>query len=227
MVQPLLPTAPLALGETDLQPIGYMASVDRWDGQKRAEPSSPLWQRLPRFDVFFVVAYLLPLAIFVTCSGVVAAEREAGTLALRVALGGSTVDLGFGRVLLRAGLLTALSVVAVLASVAASGGFVSSSWPYLAVWTAGCVAYAVFWVSIVLWFDSWRRSTGVNLLACASCWLLLLFVAPGAVRIIADWTRPVSSRASFEQERREAYAADTSGPMTNRRRLEGFLRRPP
>lgn len=221
MVQPLLPTTPLALGEFDLQPIGYMASVDRWDGQKRAEPSSPLWQRLPRFDAFFVVAYLLPLAIFVTCAGVVAAEREAGTLPLRLAQGGTAAALGFGRVMLRAGLLTAIALVVVLVSAAASGHLTRASMPYLAIWMVACVAYALFWVAIVLWIDSWRQSTGVNLLVCAGCWLLLLFVAPGAIRIAADWTKPVTSRASFEQERREAYQ-DTWGTLSNTEVLNAF-----
>ena len=221
MVQPLLPTAPLALGEIDLQPIGHLASVDRWQGQARAEPSSPLWQRLPRFDVFFVVAYLLPLAFFVTCAGVVAAEREAGTLGLRVAQGGTAAALGFGRVTLRAGLLTAVTLLVIIGSAAAGGHLTLTSLPHLAIALTGCVAYAVFWSAIVLWVDSWRQSTGVNLLVCAGCWLLLLFLAPGSIRIAADWTRPVTSRASFEQARRQAYQ-DTWGTLTNVQVLDAF-----
>jgi hypothetical protein len=221
MVQPVLPTAPLALGELDLQPLGHLASVDRWQGQARAEPSSPLWQRFPRFDVLFVLAYLLPLSIIVTCAGAVSAEREAGTLRLRAAQGGGGAALGFGRVIARGGLLTGVAVAVVVAGAWTNGGFAAGSWPYLALWTAACVAYAAFWLSIVLWVDSWGQSTGVNLLVCAGCWLLLLFVAPGVVRVAADWTRPVTSRAAFEQARRQAYQ-DTWGTLTNRDVLAAF-----
>jgi ABC-2 type transport system permease protein len=178
MVQPLLPTTPLALGEVDLQPIGYLASVDRWQGQARAEPSSPLWQRLPRFDVFFVIAYLLPLAIFVTCAGAIASERESGTLPLCRAQGATVAALGFGRVALRAGLLLTLTLAVVASCAVMDGRVTAASLPYLAIWMAGCVAYAAVWVALVLWVDSWRQSTGVNLLVCAGAWLLLLLVAP-------------------------------------------------
>lgn len=221
MVQPLLPTTPLALGEVDLQPIGYLASVDRWQGQARAEPSSPLWQRLPRFDVFFVLAYLLPLAIIVTSAGVVASEREGGTLPIWRAQGATVMALGFGRAALRAGVLVAVTLTVVVICAALDGRVTAATLPYLAVWLAGCVAYASFWLALVLWVDSWRQSTGVNLLVCAGAWLLLLFVAPGAIRLAADWTRPVLSRTGFEFHRREAYQ-DTWGTLTNDEVLNAF-----
>jgi len=221
MVQPVLPTTPLALGELDLQPLGHLASVDRWQGQATAEPSSPIWQRFPRFDVLFVLAYLFPLALIVTCAGIVAAEREAGTLRLRAAQGGGLAALAFGRVGVRGGLLTALAILVVIGGAWGTTGVTGAVVPYLAIWIAGCVAYAAFWLGLMLWVDSWGQSTGVNLLVCAGCWLLLLFVSPGVVRVAADWTRPVISRASFEQERREAYQ-DTWGTLTNREVLAAF-----
>jgi hypothetical protein len=221
MVPSVSPLTPLALGELDLQPLGYLASVDRWQGQARAEPSSPIWQRFPRFDVLFALAYLLPLALIVTCAGVVSAEREAGTLRLRAAQGSVLANLGFGRVLLRGGLLTIVSISTVVAGAVATGSMTAASWPSLVLWIAACVAYVAFWLSIIVWIDSWGQSTGVNLLACAACWLVLLFVAPGVVRVAADWTRPVTSRASFEQTRRVAYQ-DTWGRLTNAEVLKAF-----
>jgi ABC-2 type transport system permease protein len=221
MVLPVTPLAPLALGELDLQPLGHLASVDRWMGQARAEPSSPLWQRFPRFDVVFALAYLLPLALIVTCAGVVSAEREAGTLRLRASQGGVVAHLGFCRVLTRGGLLTLVAIGAIVACVVTTTGQGAVSWSSLALWIVACVAYVVFWLSLIVWIDSWGQSTGVNLLACAGCWLVLLFVAPGVVRVAADWTRPVSSRASFEQARREAYQ-ETWGKLTNAEVLKAF-----
>jgi len=221
MVPSVSPLTPLALGELDLQPLGYLASVDRWQGQSRAEPSSPIWQRFPRFDVLFALAYLLPLALIVTCAGVVSAEREAGTVRLRAAQGSMLANLGFGRLLLRGGLLTIVAIGVVVTSALASGSVTSASWPSLGLWIAACLAYVAFWLSIIVWIDSWGQSTGVNLLACAACWLVLLFVAPGVVRVAADWTRPVTSRASFEQARRVAYQ-DTWGRLTNAEVLKAF-----
>jgi ABC-2 type transport system permease protein len=226
MVQPLLPTTPLAIGETDLQPLGHMASVDRWQGQARAEPTSALWQRFPRFDVFFVVAYLLPLALIVTCAGVIAAERDAGTLRLRAAQGGRLPPLAVSRVATRCALLSGAAITVVGIGLVSTGGLAVASWPHLAIWSLAVLAYAAFWGALLLWIDSWGQSTGVNLLVSAAAWLVLLFVAPGLVRVAADWTRPVESRALFEQARREAYQ-DTWGTLTNKEVLDAFYKAHP
>lgn len=207
MVQPMLPTAPLALGERDLLPLAYMASVDRWQGQTRAQFTSPLWLRMPRFDLFFVIAYLFPLGLILVCSGLVASEKEQGTLQLRLTQGGRLWALGLGRLSLRGGILTLLLAVAVWAIVSSSGG----SPAHLLIWEVGLAAYALLWLSLIAWIDAGGRSVAANLFACTGVWIGLLFAMPGLVRTIVDATQPVPARADFERAHREAYEDTWNG----------------
>lgn len=212
MVQPMLPTAPLALGEVDLQPLGYLASVDRWQGQQQGQFSSPQWQRFVRFDVYFVVGYLLPLALIVLCAGALSTEREHRTLSLRLTQGSRPWATGLGRVALRGGLLTLLIAVSVPAMVWWGDGIVNGTIVRLLLWEGGLVAYVLFWLSIIAWVDSRGHSIAANLLICAGLWIVLLFIAPGLVSMAAGAAYPVQSRADFERARREAYQETWSHP---------------
>lgn len=206
MVQPLLPTAPLALGEADLQPLGVLASVDRWQGQHREQYSSPLWQRFVRFDVNFVVGYLAPLVVIVLCAGVVAGEREGGTLLLRLVQGGGLASVGVGRALLRGALIAGLVVTTVVGlQVASSGAMETTGMVRLVIWSTGVVTYLGFWLALIVWVDSRAQGVAVNLLTCTGLWVVLVFVVPAAVTVVADVVHPIASRAEFERARRHAY----------------------
>lgn len=203
VVQPMSPTTPLALGELDLQPLGDMASVDRWQGQSRAQFTSPLWLRFVRFDIFLVVAYLLPLGLMLLCGGIVSAEKEQGTLQLRLTQGGRLSTLSLGRLALRGGLATLLVALVVGGLVWHGGGSIAQ----LLLWEAGLVSYALFWLSLIAWVDAGGYSVAANLLTGIVLWIVLLFVVPGLVRTVVDAVRPLPSRAAFERAHREAYEA--------------------
>jgi ABC-2 type transport system permease protein len=205
MVLPVLPTAPLAVGETDLQPLAHLASVDRWQGQQQAQFSSPLWQRMVRFDLQFVTAYLLPLAFIVLCAGTVAGERERGTLRLHLAQGGGVAGLGVGRVLLRGGILAAALGGTTLVLFAVDGRLEPSLSPRLALWAAGLVVYAAVWLAIIVAIDAYAKTVPVNLLAGLTAWVVVLFVAPAAVNMLADGLHPIRPRTDVERQRRQAY----------------------
>lgn len=205
MVQPMLPTAPLALGEADLQPLGYLASVDRWQGQQQGQFSSPLWQRFVRFDVYFVVGYLLPLALIVLCAGVLSTEREHRTLSLRLTQGSRPWATGLGRVALRGGLLALIIGVSVPIMIWWSGGIVDGTIARLLLWEVELAAYVLFWLSVIAWVDSRGHSIAANLLICTGLWIVLLFIAPGLVSMAAGAAYPIQSRADFERVRRDAY----------------------
>jgi hypothetical protein len=205
MVLPVLPTALLAVGETDLQPLAHLASVDRWQGQQQSQFSSPLWQRMVRFDVQFVTAYLLPLAFVVLCAGTVAAERERGTLRLHLAQGGGAAGLGIGRVLLRGGLLTAAVGCTVCVLFAVDGRVEPGLAPRLTLWATGFVAHAALWLAVLVAIDACAKTVQVNLLAALTAWVLILFVAPAGVNMLADGLHPIRARTDTERQRRQAY----------------------
>jgi hypothetical protein len=221
MVQPAWPTAPLALGELDLQPLGYLASVDRWQGQTREQFTSPLWLRFVRFDVQFVVAYLFPLGLMLVSGAIVSAEREHGTLQLRLSQGARLARLSFGRLAMRGGLASVLVGVLTACLILSSGG----SFAQLLVWQVGFVGYALFWLALIAWVDAGTRSVAANLLTCTGLWIVLLFVLPALVRSVADSVRPLPSRAAFERAQREAYQQTWNG--RNEEILEAFYQAHP
>ena len=205
MTLPALPTGSLAMGERDLQPLGYLASVDRWQGQKESQFSSPLWQRMVRFDVQFVAAYLLPLAIIVLCAGAVASERERGTLSLHRAHGSSGIRLGIGRGLVRTGILVMGVVVSAWGLMALDGVADAYGSMRLGGWVAGLVCYAAFWLGAMAVIDSYVPSVKGNLLTGLVAWVIVLFLLPALVTLLADVMHPVRSRADVERQRRQAY----------------------
>jgi hypothetical protein len=211
MVLPILQAAGLALGESDLQPGAALASLDRWQGQDRGEFASPAWLRLPRFDLFFATAYLLPLALILTCTAAVSTEREHRTLHLRLTQGTRPWTLGIGRVLMRGGLVTASAGLTVAVLLVAWAGANTDTLARLAVWELSLAAYAACWLAVIAWIDAGGRSIAANLLMASGAWILLLFVLPGAVTTVAELRRPVDSRAELERTRREAYQETWNG----------------
>lgn len=211
MVLPILDAAPLALGESDLQPGAALASLDRWQGEDRGEFASPAWLRLPRFDLFFAIAYLLPLALILTCTAAVSAEREHGTLHLRLTQGTRPSRLGIGRVLMRGGLVTAAAGVTVAILLVTRFGASGDVLARLALWELSLAAYAACWLAVIAWIDAGSHSIAANLLMASGAWILLLFVLPGAVTMGAELRHPVESRAALERTRREAYQDTWNG----------------
>lgn len=205
MVLPMLPTASLAVGEIDLQPLAHLASVDRWQGQQQAQFSSPLWQRMVRFDLQFVTAYLLPLVLIVLCAGTVAGERERGTLRLHLSQGGGVAGVGVGRVVLRGGILTAALMCTTFVLFAVDGRLSAEQAPRLALWAVGLAAYAAFWLAIIVCIDAFAKTVSLNLLAGLTAWVVVSFVAPAAVTMLADGVHPIRPRTDLERQRRQAY----------------------
>lgn len=205
MVLPLLPTTPLAAGELDLQPLGHLASVDRWQGQQEAQFSSPLWQRMVRFDLQFVTAYLLPLVLIVLCAGTVAGERERGTLRLHLSQGGGMSGVGVGRVVLRGAILTAALAGTTLILCAIDGRLHPGLAPRLGLWAAGLVAYTAFWLAIIVCIDAFAKTVSLNLLAGLTAWVVVSFVTPAVVTMVADAVHPLRPRTDLERQRRQAY----------------------
>jgi hypothetical protein len=199
------------LGESDLQPGAALASLDRWQGQNRGEFESPAWLRLPRFDLFFATAYLVPLALILTCTAAVSTEREHRTLHLRLTQGTRPWTLGLGRVLMRGGLVTAFAGLTVAVLMLARGGMNGDTLARLAVWEASLAAYAASWLAVIAWIDAGGRSIAANLLMASGAWILLLFVLPGAVTTFAELRHPVDSRAELERTRRQAYQETWNG----------------
>jgi len=81
------PLTALAVGQSDLLPYYYDVSIRTNESSflQNGEIENPLNLLVGRFDLAFVVVYLLPLLILALSFNVLSGEREQGTLALTLA----------------------------------------------------------------------------------------------------------------------------------------------
>ncbi len=196
-VLPYLALAPLALGQSDMQPNYYQVT----DGGKAtfmddAELESP-WHLLSGpFDVVFVLIYLLPLGILALSWNLLSGEREQGTLKLLLSQPLTALTLVAGKVALRAAaVLGTVLLVAAVAFLATRAELRSG--PGLATLGAALgivVAYGLFWFTLAAAVNALGRSSAFNALLLVAAWVLLVLVLPVLLNLAVQAASPAPSR---------------------------------
>ena len=202
----------LAVGQSDLLPYYYDVNIytNESSFQQNGEVENPLNLMVGRFDLAFVVVYLLPLLILALSFNVLSEEREQGTLALTLSQPVSarsvvTAKLAF-RALLVVGMVLAMSLLGTLAT----GGFDSPG--RVLMWCAAAVTYSLFWFVLAAWVNTLRRSSAWNATVLVGAWLVLVVVLPAAINIAAGLLHPLPSRVEMITAQRDA-----SNDAVNRR----------
>ncbi len=206
------PLTALTVGQGDLLPYYYDVNIytNESSFQQNGEVESPLNLMVGRFDLAFVVIYLLPLLVLALSFNVLSEEREQGTLALTLsqpvsARGVVAAKLAF-RALLAVGMVLGVSLVGLLVT----GGFGAPG--RILLWCAAVVAYALFWFALAAWVNGLRRSSAWNATVLVGAWLVLVVVLPAAINIAAGLLHPLPSRVQMITAQREA-----SNEAVNRR----------
>jgi ABC-2 type transport system permease protein len=204
-VLPTAPLAPLALGQSDMLPDLYsIETVSRVEFMYDSEIENP-WNLLTgRFDLAFVITYLLPLFVLGWSYNLLANEREQGTLRLVLS---QPVRLGAvvtGKVVVRAaviGLWCAVVPLAVLLLLRrerlGEGGLTQ-----LAAAGALIAAYALFWFALAVVVDALARSSALGALVLVASWVALVLVFPVALSLGAAAASPAPSRAELATDTR-------------------------
>ncbi|MCG8468935.1 MAG: DUF3526 domain-containing protein [Gemmatimonadetes bacterium] len=205
------PLATLAIGQSDLLPFYYDVSIYTNDQTflQNGEVENPLHLLVGRFDLAFVLVYLLPLLVLALSYNVLSGERERGTLPMTLAQPVSArstlgVKLVF-RVIVVLFLALGVSVVGGLATGVRDVG-------RLALWSTIVTSYAIFWLGLATWVNSRGRSSAWNATVLVGAWLLLVVVFPAAVNVAAGLLHPLPSRVEMITVQREA-----SNEAVNRR----------
>ena len=198
------PLTALAVGQSDLLPYYYDVNIytNESSFHQNGEVESPLNLMVGRFDLAFLVVYLLPLLVLALSFNVLSEEREQGTLALTLsqpvsARGVVAAKLTF-RALLVVGLVLAVSALGILFT----GGFGAPD--RILLWSAAVVLYALFWFVLAAWVNSLRRSSAWNATVLVGAWLVLVVVLPAAINIAAGLLHPLPSRVQMVTAQREA-----------------------
>lgn len=205
---PQSPLAPLSIGQSDLLPFYYTVNVNT-NAQSflaSGELENPLNLMAGRFDVAFVIVYLLPLLILALSFNLLSAEREQGTLLLTMAQPAPVRKVLLQRVAMRAVLVVGLAAVITLAGALVGGlSLTAAGVPGgLLLWTAAVAAYALLWFALALLVNSFGRGSGTNATVLAAAWLLAVVVVPAAVNIGASMLHPLPSRVELIGVQREA-----------------------
>ncbi len=204
---PQSPISDFAVGQSDLLP--YLGAVSLWDPDIRLfskyEFADPVSLALGNFDISKAIVLFLPLVILVFCFDVIAADRDAKRLSLTMLQVASIKRLFWQRLLLRAGIVIALTLcVACFALLLGSTQFsLGERLPGFLIWSLCTVFYGLFWALIVGLIASFNRSGEFNVLVLLGVWATLTLVIPAAGSAVSEVFYPTPSRLAYLAEARE------------------------
>ncbi len=198
------PLTALAVGQSDLLPYYYDVNIytNESSFQQNGEVESPLNLMVGRFDLAFVVVYLLPLLVLALSFNVLSEEREQGTLALTLSQPVSARGVVAAKLAFRALLVVGMVLAVSLAGILVAGDFDAPG--RILLWCAAVVAYALFWFVLAAWVNSLRRSSAWNATVLVGAWLVLVVVLPAGINIAAGLLHPLPSRVQMVSAQREA-----------------------
>lgn len=192
IVLPATPLAALTVGQSDLLPQSLLLTPGSPPALLgSAEPENPCRLLIGPFDAAFVVVSLAPLLVIALTFGLLAGERERGTLPLLLAQPLTLRAFVAGRLAPRA-----LLVVVLLVTLAAGFLLVSSSAAAgrLALWLAVAFAYGAFWFAVSAAVAPRPGSAATHALVLASLWLGLVVLVPAGINLAVKTLHPVPSR---------------------------------
>ena len=206
------PLTALAVGQSDLLPYYYDVNIytNESSFHQNGEVENPLNLMVGRFDLAFVVIYLLPLLVLALSFNVLSEEREQGTLALTLSQPVSARSVVAAKLAFRALVVVGMVLAASLLGILVTGGFGSPGRVLL--WCATVVAYSLFWFALAAWVNTLRRSSAWNATVLVGAWLVLVVVLPAAINIASGLLHPLPSRVQMVTAQREA-----SNDAVNRR----------
>ncbi len=204
---PIEPLAALAIGQSDLLP--GLTSVSLWSAShtllRNYEIENPQHLLDGRFDLAFVVIWLLPLFILAATHDIVSGGREDGTLPLALSQPVRPRTLILARLLTRVvlvlGATLALSLLgAFAAGLPVTAGVVAG----LALWCTLVGAYGLYWCALGLALASWAPSSAATAVRLVVAWLVLVVLLPATLNVLVASVYPSPSRLAFIQATRAA-----------------------
>jgi len=199
--------APLAVGQSDLYPYYFRVSTQsKQTFAANDEIENPVHLLAGRFDLAFVIVYLLPLVILAFTYNLVSAEKEAGTLAMTLAQPVELKTVVLGKLAVRALFLLGLVLALAAAGVIAGGANLASpdAWPRLALWTGVTLLYGAFWFVLAIGVNALGRGSATNAMALFGLWLLLVVFVPSVLSVTVRTLYPVPTRVEMIQAMRVA-----------------------
>ena len=207
-VKPTGRLADFAIGQSELYP--YRADISafrRGDNLFRNyQLQSPLTLLSGRFDLSFVVVYLLPLLVIALSYDLLSAEKERGTLPIAMTQPISIRQLFDAKLVARLALVLVPFVLLATAAFLASADLSAERSLLFTLWTLTATAYGLFWLAVAAFVNSSGRSSQTNAVILACLWLALVVIVPGVLNILVGTMKPTPSRLLYVTEMRSATA---------------------
>jgi len=189
------PLAVAAVGLSDLHPSTVKVSARTKDEFLFAdEIRNPLHLLAGAVDLAFVLVFVLPLGLLALSFNLVSGEREQGTLALAACTGVDLRKVLMAKLLVRAGLPLAATLLAMASALLVAG--VGASWA-LAGLLAATALYGIAWAGLAAAVNGRGRDSAYNALTLSAAWIALVLIVPAAVNTLADTLFSVPSRAEM------------------------------
>lgn len=199
-IMPVPGLAPLAIGQSDLLPQTIHVTTRGVHTLGRTDEIENPGNLLEgRFDMTFVVVWLLPLLVLALGYNLLAGDRDDGVLALVLSQPVRMRDLLAAKVVVGGGATITLAILAALAGLLLSG---SGLWNgdgliRFALWTGVVVLWALFWFAGAVAVNLRQWAAATNAVVLAAAWLALVVVAPALVHVAARTLHPVPSRVEL------------------------------
>ena len=225
---PMQPLAGIAIGEAELRPTyaAISATTRAHEIFRFQEVDNPVLLGWGRFDLAFVLIYLLPLLLAGLGCSVLSADRETRTLQMVLSQPVTAARLATLRVALRgAALALATALGATLACLLAApdrsvSAYGSAALLPVASLIAVALAWLAFWAAVTLWVVARNRSSESNALTLIIVWTVLVLVLPAITTLIARYASPVPSRLEYIVAAR---AAENAANQQGRALLQSYL----
>jgi ABC-2 type transport system permease protein len=210
------PLAALTTGQSDLRPLYGGATIwsvawPTWLNRRvlvgESEMDNPLNLVTGRFDLAFVAVYLLPLLIITVTYGVIADEREGGTLALVASQGIGLPALIAAKLAARAMVIAVALVIIAGVSVVAMPTRDVPAYLRLGIWLTIAASYATLWFALSALAVTLGGSAATQAIRLASAWVAIVVVLPVTLNAITALLYPMPERAVMVQQARAAELA--------------------
>lgn len=199
-VLPFTSAAAFSLGQSDVLTIDSGVTISTLQRTKADKTGfeNPLSFLAGRFDLSFVIIYLLPLFVLALSFNLLSGEREQGILQLLLSQPLKLKDLLTAKLMAHFVLIFGLVAIVSLVAVALASPSISYDfWLRAFLWFLLVAAYSAFWFALAALVNSFALSSAANAVIASAAWLVLVLVLPSLLNVAISAAYPVPSRSEM------------------------------
>lgn len=189
--------APLSIGQAEAYPYAArltpLADIRIFEAFK-VDVDNPAVRAAGRFDLAFVIVFVLPLVLMAATFDLWSRERERGISAMVVSQPVSVTTLLTGKALSRALVLLTPIIAATLAVL-----YVAGARDVAGLAAVGLVVaiYGAFWIALAILINVFAKRSTEAALAGGAAWLAIVVLAPALILATVDIIVPAPSALQF------------------------------